>query len=235
MKSFVMATIALLLVSCAATPMSADQSQSRLVVQKQEIGLDRRCCMEAQNMPQIPWNGTFIDQAFDASSPVIPLDGRPTTANIYRLRPAYAGKQIEFFSYSDKKRSVFHFDSVMFIAPEFVFLDSNFRPMQLPDRPTVCWGGKSGKGGLWARTEIPTNANYLLVAARNDKNIYAIDTRQAGAVGMASSADALAIEAIAEARQSYVTQVGTGYSGLYSLDLVEQSSPRLGRCFLPPQ
>lgn len=213
------------LASCAPAPMKEDQSQYRQSVQKQQIGIDSRCCIEFQEMNTVWLGASLIDQEFGHNSTIVYLNGRPTTAALYGIPSEYRGEKIEFISYSEKKRSVFRFDSVMFIAPAFVFLDENYRPVEPEHNPPVCWGSKKGKGGLWSHIAIPGNASYVVVAARNDRNTFTIDTRQRGSTSPV-------IDTISEARQSYVAQVGTGYVGLYSLELKTPSSPPLGRCFL---
>ena len=223
MKHLGAVTLILLLSSCAAAPMKQDQARSMVAAQNQQIGVQSRCCTTIEEMNPTQISSGNGDYTFGSASSIVSLDGRPTTASLFALPPGSTGRKLEFVSYSDKKRSVFRFDSVLFVAPTFVFLDSSRKQVATESQLPLCWGAKSGHGGIWTRSLVPERAAYVLVAARTDRTAFGIDTRQ---VGLAAPA----IEAIAEARQSYSTQVGTGYSGLYSLELIDPSAPPLGRC-----
>jgi hypothetical protein len=223
MKCIGVVIVAFALSSCAATPLRQDQARSMAVTQEQQLGVQNRCCTTIDEMNSVQMGGGNSEHSFVPASPIISLDGRPTTASLFKLPTGSSGRALEFISYSDKKRSVFRFDSVLFVAPAFVFLDSSRKPMDTQTQPPLCWGTRSGNGGLWTRVTVPDSAAYVVVAARTDHNLFPIDTRQLGSA-------APVIEAIADARRSYVTQVGTGYAGLYSLGLVDRSRPPLGRC-----
>lgn len=223
MKYLGVVILAFALCSCAATPMRQDQAQSMTVVQEQQLGVQSRCCVTIDEMNPVQTGGGSSEHSFGPASSIISFDGRPTTASLFKLPTGSNGKELEFISYSDRKRSVFRFDSVLFVAPALAFLDSSRRPIDTQPQPPLCWGAKNGKGGLWTRVSVPDNAAYVVVAARTDRNLYPVDTRQLGSAGPV-------IEAIADARQSYATQVGTGYAGLYGLELVDRLHPPLGRC-----
>ena len=215
--------LAFALCSCAATPMRQDQAQSMTVAQEQQLGVQGRCCITIDEMSSVKIGSGSNEHSLGPASSIIAFDGRPTTASLFELPTGSSGKELEFISYSDKKRSVFRFDSLLFVAPAFAFLDSTRKPIDTQPQPPLCWGAKGGKGGLWTRVSVPDNAAYVVVAARTDRNLNPVDTRQLGSAGPV-------IEAIADARQSYATQVGTGYAGLYGLELVDRLHPPLGRC-----
>jgi len=194
-----------------------------VAAQDQQIGVQSRCCTTIEEMNPAQISSGIGDYTLGSASPIVSLDGRPTTASLFALPAGSTGRKLEFVSYSDRKRSAFRFDSVLFVAPTFVFLDSSRKQVAVEAQLPLCWGAKSGHGGIWTRSLIPDNAAYVMVAARTDRTAFGIDTRQLDLA-------APAMEAIAEARQSYLTQVGTGYSGLYSLELIDPSAPPLGRC-----
>ena len=226
--------LAILLVAmagCAATPMRQDVHPQLISQQEQRLQVSRRCCSELVTMSSIPLRSS-AEVMIDERMPIARVSGLPAPTVLLELSDSGGGRTFQFFSFGDRKRGLIRLDKVTFIRPIFAFLDADRALMGPPLEPPLCWGALPSGGGVWTRLAIPADAKYVAISPSIAKSTQYVDTRayDPGALDHMGVGGKAAVEAISEARGSYLSQVSFGYEGLVHASLVASSATPLGRC-----
>ena len=210
------------LCGCAATPMATEAHTRIVSSQAEAIQLRERCCADVASLTAIPLHSAQ-EIRITNSTAVTSIGDNPSPTTVFELPEVASNDAIQIFSFGAKKGGLLRLDRTTFIKPNVLFLDSSKDVIPPMHSPGVCWGSFDfSSAGVWSRVKIPSGARFVAIAPSITPPNQFIDTR--------GFAVAPGIQAIAEARKSYLSQVSFGYDGVYSISVVASSSPPLGRC-----
>lgn len=226
-SKFALIAGSIFLTSCAVAPMSSDAYRGLVGRDAAKVSSAPLCCQD--------WHEVNFDHELASSGIDIVLETvqvrdfgnyRAPVAGL-RMPAGVERQRIEVFSFSDSRYEMLRFDDRLFIRPNVLFLDSEYRPIQEVKDPPMCWGSRDGGAGIWQRFEIPARASYVILSSSVRVAMQGVDTRQRGAFspGRQLIADALG--------KTYNSTVAIGYTGLLSVRAVALDALPLGWCVDP--
>lgn len=203
----------LLLAGCAATPMAPATYDALILSQKDSLGLEQRCCVDLAKLPAASLDKPQLP-AISGATEIAKIGDAALPALAFRLPAEAQGKHVEVYSFGPKKGGGLRLDRITFVRPQYTFLDAQGNVLSAQLRSPVCWGDFDFNTiGVWNRARVPPQAQTVVIAPDMSAPNQMVDTRRFTAAPV--------VEAIAEARQSYLSQVSFGYTGALSVRLVE--------------
>lgn len=226
-RKFLLVILTLLvLVGCSPPVMPDNVWDEKVSVQIQRAAAAPVCCNEWSELHfLIPEDGENLLR-LSADDQVMHIEGRSTPVIGIDLHQETAAQFLEFVSYSEKRRHNVPFNRALFMRPSLVWLDEHFEELSRIEDPSVCWGHKRWRQGLWGHFPVPKGSRFVVIYPSIADPVQPIDTRMGtdasnmmvvGIVGMA----------VADKRKTYHGEVRMGLEGDIGIEFSEaQPSPK---------
>lgn len=216
MKRTLAVVACLILAGCAATPMSPEAYHANISAQRESLDLEGRCCVDYSALTSVKLTDSQFSE-ISSLTQVTKVGGKPVPVLAFELPTSSEGKLVEVFSFGQKKGGSLRLDRVLFVKPNYVFLDAQRQVISVPRSSPVCWGDFDWSSiGVWNRAVVPGSARFLIIAPDLSSERQLVDTRR--------YSHSPVVDAIAESRKSYMSEVSFGYTGELSVRLIESEA-----------
>lgn len=210
------------LTGCAASVMTDESWEARIVQQKTGIPHTPDCCIELSeiNFESLPNNEK--KHHFSSSNLMIQIDGNPRP--VIGLEIPDNANFLQFLSYSDKDGGLVNFSNRMFIRPSVIFFDLHANVLSVRKDLPLCFGEKAWKPVAWVNLRIPEHARQIAIYPSIDKPVQQIDFARRGFSG------GVVAEAISKANNLSYAELRVGLVGPVGIEFFDEPPRILGTC-----